>query len=99
MTITEIRKANREAGYHFFSGETMNYWGSKIFPKIYRGKYFITSEPTYDGRRRQYTIRKFFPESGHVGTALMHKFNTHAAAKEAVTGHGEPETFLIRSYE
>jgi len=102
MTITDIKRANRKAGYHFFSPKTMDYWGSKIFPEIYKGRYFITSEPTYDGRRRLYTVRKFFPDTGHVGTALTHKFETHAAAKEAVTGEGEPEgfrTFLIRSYE
>jgi hypothetical protein len=54
--IQEIRQANEDAGYYFFSPDTMRFFKSRVYYRVYGGKYFITSEiAPYSSRR--YTIR------------------------------------------
>ncbi len=74
MTITEIKKQNREAGQHFFEKETMQFFDSRIESSPIRGherSYFVTSEQfrgmgmCADGPRK-YTVRVFDPRNGKV---------------------------------
>lgn len=43
-TMSELRKKNKESGYHFFDRETMKFWDSKLESTLYKGCFFITSE-------------------------------------------------------
>lgn len=55
--IHELKDANRRNGNHWFSTETMRYFGTKIHGKLIDGRYFITSEFSFDKTQRLYTIR------------------------------------------
>lgn len=74
MTITDIKTANKQAGYHFFERSTMRFFDSKVERMVYEGPggvYFITSEQFHgsDGYSapRKWTIRKF-EENGDINT-------------------------------
>ncbi len=43
-TIEEIIAANRTVGQHWFDEGTMEFFSSRIEPKVYHGCYFISSE-------------------------------------------------------
>lgn len=94
-TMTEIRQANRDAGQHFFSADAIRFFGSEVYPEVYRGPggiYFVTSEQPPRGARR-YSVRTFDPETGRVGTAG--EFGAHATLEDATTSarqHAERRT-------
>lgn len=62
MTLSEFVEASKDAGYHFFSDSTMQWFGTKLHGDIYGAGYFVTSEQDYigeawDGERR-FTVRQ-----------------------------------------
>lgn len=65
-SIAAIKKANRDAGHHFFDRESMKFFASKIHDGVIGGKYFITSEQPPHGPR-VYSIREA-NDSGHIST-------------------------------
>jgi hypothetical protein len=67
-TIAQVKKANKAAGMHFFSKDTMQVWNSRIHGKnLIGGRYFITSEQ-YDHWPRHYTVRMVKNVKGHIET-------------------------------
>lgn len=70
LTIADIKEANKRAGGHFFDRAAMKFFGSKIFPSVYRGPdgfYFVTSEqPPHGGR--VYKVRRFNPRTADIVT-------------------------------
>ncbi len=75
MTITEIKQANKKAGFHWFDKDTMECWGTKIESQVYSGPggvFFVTSG--WDGFRgkeqgkRAYSVRGFNPETSQIKT-------------------------------
>lgn len=93
-SIKDIRRANKEAGGHFFDPDTMRTWHSLILPEVYEGKggvFFVTSERDEGALSRRFTVRQFHPEtarvttpqvSGDVGGELT-PYRHHASAEEA----------------
>jgi hypothetical protein len=77
-TLAEIRKANTEAGFYFFSRATMKAFGDtmKSFKVVHlRGKVFIERrrEPAKapkGGRSYIGDIRQFNPETGDISCTL-----------------------------
>jgi len=78
-TISKIKRANKDAGFHFFDTKGMRFFDSKIEPKVYQGDggvYFITSEqfhpdihPSENSGPRRWTVRRFHPEEpGRIRT-------------------------------
>jgi hypothetical protein len=55
---------------HFFSKDTMKYWGSRLVGEIYVSNlgiaYFVTSELNYDRTQRFFTIRSLDTKTGKV---------------------------------
>ena len=43
---------------HFFSPGAVQGFGSRIESALYGGRYFVTSERTYNGTSRRYTVRE-----------------------------------------
>ncbi len=71
MNIKEIKRINKEKGYHFFSKDTMRYFNSRV-SSFTKGRYFITSEKMDSLRSgkeypREYTIR-FLRKDGSIET-------------------------------
>ena len=87
-SISEIKRANRESGYHFFSKGTMNFFNSKTHRGVYGGRYFITSEQfvSTSGVRhpRMYTIRKAHPDGAIDTVDTFQKFKHIDQARDYI---------------
>jgi len=81
-TIHDIITKNKEEGMHFFSKSTMRFFQSKIYPKVYAGKYFITSEKPPHGRRK-YTVREA-NEDGSITSHSFGAFGTYSTAEKHI---------------
>ncbi|WNO28424.1 hypothetical protein SEA_PSONYX_122 [Corynebacterium phage PSonyx] len=66
-TTSNVRAANKLAGFYFFNRQTMKMFGSKIESALYAGTLFITSEESWGDENRHYTIRYVVP-TGEVLT-------------------------------
>lgn len=55
--IMQIKEANKKLGRHFFSDETMRFFGSKIVSDLLWHKYFVTSDDNFDRTTKLFTIR------------------------------------------
>ena len=83
FTIQDIKNANRAAGHHFFSPDTMRFFGSRILRGVIGGKYFITSEQREYDTPRRYTVR-VCDDRGHIDTVGdFHSYDTPAQARAA----------------
>lgn len=69
FSINSIKEANRRAGYHFFSEDTLRFFKSRVMSEVFPlpdGALFVTSE-RQEGFPRQYTIRRAY-HSGNIET-------------------------------
>lgn len=85
--MRQVRKANKNAGYHFFSRDTMKFCNSKIYNYLYDGRYFITGESFEfkgDLSPERYTIREARPDGGIDTVGDFQEYKTLKAAREAV---------------
>jgi hypothetical protein len=86
--IEEIKSANKAAGGNWFSPDTMAWFDGRVYPGVYGGRYFVSSEQdshgAWDGQRL-YTVREC-DEDGDVHTAPGCTFGEYASehgAREA----------------
>jgi hypothetical protein len=82
--IGEIRYENQRAGYHFFSPDTMRFFGSRVLPTVYGGRYFITVEDDFSGTKRLYTIREAQADGSVDTVGEFQAYETRAQAVKAV---------------
>lgn len=86
-TMADVKRSNKEAGYHFFDRATMRFFDSRVESGLYRGKggvYFITSEQFHGSvctLPRKYTVRKFNTASADISTAS--EYNTLRCIEDA----------------
>ena len=85
-SLTQIKQANKAAGFHFFDDRTMRFFGSRASRTIYNGCLFVTSEQNLrDGQPRLYTIRRAMPDGSIETVGEFQQYTTreqaHAAAK------------------
>ena len=82
-TMADVRRHNKEAGYHFFDRDTMAFWGSKVMTPLYANNTFVTSDDNFDRTKKLYTVRRYNPESGEVDTVgEFQAFKTLTSAKD-----------------
>lgn len=82
-SINEIRYEAKRAGSHFFDADTMRFFGSRVLPTVYGGRYFITSEQDHYGNEaKAYTIRIALAD-GHIDT--VGNFQAYATRAQAVS--------------
>ncbi len=43
-TISDVRRANKAAGHHFFDRDTMRFFSSRVVSSLYAGRFFVTAE-------------------------------------------------------
>jgi hypothetical protein len=82
----------------------MRMWGSKVLATVNQGPggiYFVTSEDNYNKTRREFSVRRYDPETGDVRTAFYGKpyeskrYSTPQQARSVATilaQFGEPTT-------
>lgn len=57
-TVGDMERLNRRAGHHFFDGDAMRFFGSRISPRIVAHRFFVTSERTgFEATTRRSTLR------------------------------------------
>lgn len=57
--MSEVRKANKEAGFYFFEPATMRFFASRVASPLYKNQTFITSEKRcFEDYTRVYAVRK-----------------------------------------
>jgi hypothetical protein len=81
-TIQDIINENKKAGMHWFSKDTMAFFKCKVYPEIYDGKYFITSEAKRDSdgyMDRRFSVREAL-EDGNIETIKWYCFNKKTEA-------------------
>jgi hypothetical protein len=66
ISFVQMKKLNEEAGMHWFSKDTMRYWGTRLLGAPNRYNMFVTSEKEDDVRKS--TIRMFNPKRNQVAT-------------------------------
>jgi hypothetical protein len=83
-SIDHIKRANAESGGHWFSPETLRFFGTRVHSTLYGGRYFVTSEFTgFDRADRAFTVREARP-NGHIRTASEFlQYSTRDAAHRA----------------
>ena len=90
MTMADVKQANKDAGYYFFSKDTMRFFGTRIVSALYKNNTFITTDYTgFERNNRAYSVRVFHLETGIVDTAkfpdgqsTFNKFSTIESARE-----------------
>jgi len=88
-TISQIKNANKDGGFYFFSRNTMRFFKSRILPGVYNGRYFVTSERGPFGPR-MYTVRRA-NDDGSVQThgEFMRYRDSRSARRAAISLTGQ----------
>ena len=95
--MADIRKSNKDAGFHFFDRAAMRFFDSRVESAPYKGPggvYFITSEQFYgsvSSEPRKYTVRMFNTTTGEVTTVkpyneIRHIEDAREAARKLAKG-------------
>lgn len=82
--ITEVKKANKENGQHFFDRDTLAFFGSKVYLDLYTvagRQFFVTSEDNFNRTEKGYTIREAMPD-GDIET--IGEFLQYATKEQAI---------------
>ena len=82
--MTEVKKANKEKGGHFFDKNTLRFFNSRIESSLLKNKYFITSEWYGEGFKRLYTIREALKDGSIKTIGKFQEHKTKELAKEAI---------------
>lgn len=83
-TISDVRAANRAAGFHFFDRATIRFFGSSVVSTLYKNLCFVTRELDYNGTQYLYTVRQFDPETAQIETVgNFQQYTTIQAARAA----------------
>jgi hypothetical protein len=97
--IDDIKRANAEAGYYFFSEGTLRFFDSRIGSTVYGvwfgtgasrrmgGQYFITSERYSSSAPRGYTVRRYNP-ADHTIDTIGEEGPTHDGFQQYSTSQG-----------
>jgi hypothetical protein len=98
--LEQVKEANRRLGHHWFSKDTLRFFGGRVLPTLYGNRFFVTSEFTgFDRTARAYTVRLANPDGtvervGELGAYQTRKQAVGAAKRAAKAPHcgdcGEP---------
>lgn len=91
-SMTQVKEAQRRAGFHFFERDTMSFFRSRVESPLIGGRLFVTSEQFVDSRGnkadRRYTIREVQEDASIDTVGKFQEYDTKrqaiAAAKKMV---------------
>lgn len=83
MSMEQIRRSNKDAGFHFFDPQTIRFFRSRIGGTVHGDGYFITSEqPPYGPRR--WTIRQAMPDGSIRSVGGFLRYSSRSEALKAL---------------
>lgn len=93
-TVDNLRRANDRIGGHFFSPDTMKFFGTRLNDQcIYGGRYFITLETKAPDGVGRYYVRSFEIVADadsvygyHIKFSTVANFSTLREARKYVSG-------------
>jgi hypothetical protein len=98
VTMTQIKQANKDAGFFFFSRDTMNHFKSQVPRQMpIRAEFsddivfFITSEKYGENSPRRYHVRVFHPSTGDCCSGSGADFYDHDDARKAARHFAQGE--------
>lgn len=68
LTIDDVKRINRQNGFHFFDADTMRFWGTSLITELFRNNTFVTADDNYDRSKKMYTVRLFDEDTGDIKT-------------------------------
>ena len=80
-TINEIKEANKDAGYFFFSPDTMRTFNSRVASGVLKGRYFVTREDNFDRSKFRYSVRMARDNGSIERLGKFNGFNSLETAK------------------
>ena len=85
-TIEEIKAANITARLHFFAPGLMRLRDTRVYPEVYLGRFFITSERNVMLAQspRGFSIREVLPDTSIKLVGRFQQFQTLQEAKNAI---------------
>lgn len=104
-TIEQIKRANANAGQHFFCASALRFFKSRVNDQVFSGPggvFFVTSERYDWDSPRLYTVRQAMP-NGHIETPdEFQQYGNMRAAKRAAlkasqTVPAKPEVYALAS--
>lgn len=83
LNMASVRAANRNLGEYFFSRDTMAFFASRVESPLYGGRFFLTGEKTYNGRAREYRVRRAANDGSidTIGEPHAHKADARDLAR------------------
>jgi hypothetical protein len=78
--IDAVKKANADAGQHFFEPSTMRFFRSRISEGLEAGRYFVTSEQFDYDAPRLYSVREALSDGSIEDVSGFQAFETGAQA-------------------
>ena len=91
LTMADIRRNNKEAGYHFFDKDSMRFFNSRIETGLYKDNTFITSERYDYNYPREYTIRRAV--DGGIKIETIGEFRQFETLEDAKIGRKNYEVY------
>lgn len=82
-TMAEVKRANKAAGYFWFSPATMQFFAGRVEGELKGGRYFVSSERNGEEPRR-YTVREVQPDATIDTVGEFQGYATLAKANAAV---------------
>ena len=90
--ITAIKAANKSYAEktnraYWFALDTMRFFATKLYSKVYKGRYFITSEQfisDHGNGPRLYSVRECMPNGSIETVGKFQAYNSLAEAKRAI---------------
>ena len=76
--IEELKELVNALGSNWFSGDNVEFYNSRVYSDLYGGRFFVSSELTFDGLRC-YSVREC--QNGAIET--VGEFNQYATLKQA----------------
>ena len=85
-TIGKAKRLNKAGGFHFFDADALRFFSSIVYPQMYGGRLFITSERVesrHGNGPRLWTVRAINDDGSVDTVGKFQEHKTHAAAKRA----------------
>lgn len=83
FTISDIKRANRDAGHHYFEPDTMRFFKSRVMDFVTGGRFFVTSEQNGYSEPRMWSVREAMPDGAIESYSEFQEYSSGAAAKRA----------------
>lgn len=84
-TTGDMERANRRAGHHWFSPDTLRFWNGRVSGEVFAGSLFVSSERqtmAYSAPEpRRYTVRICLPDGTVDTVGQFGQFDTLKAAQ------------------